>query len=136
MLIHKVNKQFMSRSDKPNENWINDDNYFVVPDNSDLYHKILEFADDFELVLNEKNELVDVKRTEKTRIQQIDEELEKIDKETGMTRILEDIIDLTKIYLLLPQTTKDLIDRKKALREELKTLTGGDLSAKNNTNEQ
>lgn len=61
MLVNKITKSFMSRSDKPNENWLNDDNYFVVEDNCELYHKIIEYSNNggFDLIIND-GELIDI----------------------------------------------------------------------------
>lgn len=61
MLVHKINKSFMSRSDKSNENWLNDDDYFVIEDNSELYHKIIKYSGNggFNLIIND-DELIDI----------------------------------------------------------------------------
>ena len=62
MLLNKHDKSFISRSDKPNENWLNDENYFVVPDGSETYNKILNYADKggFNMVISEDNQLIDI----------------------------------------------------------------------------
>lgn len=128
MIVNKNNKAFQIRSDASNFNWLKSKDWYVINDNSELAKKIQQLYPRFDFVLNKKGELVDVKETPKTeeetnqeRVVEIDKELTEIDSK-GLTRVIEDIIDLTKIYLLLPQTTKDLIDRKKALREERKKL--------------
>ena len=124
MLINKITKGFQTRSDKPNSNWLNDKDYVVVPDDSPLADKIMQLFPRFDLVLDENDNVVDVVEVAKTdeelnqeKIAEIDKELVEIDNK-GLTRVIEDIIDLTKIHLLLPQKTKDLINRKKELREE------------------
>lgn len=128
MIVNKNNKAFQIRSDASNFNWLKSKDWYVINDNSELAKKIQQLYPRFDFVLNTKGELVDVEETPKTeeetnqeRVVEIDKELSEIDSK-GLTRFIEDIIDLTKLYLLLPQTTKDLIDRKKALREERKKL--------------
>ena len=128
MIVNKNNKGFQTRSDKPNSNWLNDDNYIVIPDGSELANKIMQLFPRFDFVLDENNNVVDVVELSKTeaelnqeKVAEIDKELAEIDSK-GLTRVIEDIIDLTKIYLLLPQTTKDLINRKKELRTEREKL--------------
>ena len=123
MIINKLNKAFQTRSDMPNHNWLGKE-WHVVPDGSELANKIMKLFPRFDLVLDENDNIVDVVEAPKTeeevnqeRVAEIDKELAEIDNK-GLTRVIEDIIDLTKISLLLPQTTKDLIARKKELREE------------------
>lgn len=60
MILHKTNKTFMSRSDKPNENWLNSNDYYVIEDESELYYKILESDGNFEYILDENNNLVNI----------------------------------------------------------------------------
>ena len=72
-------------------------------------------------VIEEELQEISDEQLKQVRIQEIDDELTAIDNK-GLTRVIEDIIDLTKLYLLLPQTTKDLIDRKKELRAEREKL--------------
>lgn len=59
MIIHKLNKNYMTRNDKPNSNWLNDENYYVVEDNSELYNKILSTNYEYEFVVD-NNKLVDI----------------------------------------------------------------------------
>lgn len=42
MIINKNSKSYLTRSDKTNENWLGDDNYFVVDDSSPLAQKIID----------------------------------------------------------------------------------------------
>ena len=76
-------------------------------------------------MLNEDGELKDVqdipyteKELKQQEIDKIETELKEIDKTTGLNRILEDIITHTGIYLLMYDSTKEIIERKKALREK------------------
>ena len=62
----------------------------------------------------------------------IKEELNELDN--TINRATEDLYVLTETTPY--ETIQKVINRKIELREELQTLTGGDLSAKNNTNEQ
>lgn len=128
MIINKTTKAFQSRSDKPNSNWLNDDNYIVVPDNSSLTDKVMQYFPRYDLVLDDKGDLIDVVEIPKTgkeinqeKVAEIDKELESIDNQ-GLNRFLEDIIEKTGIYLLMPEKTKELITTKKELRAEREQL--------------
>ena len=134
MIINKINKNFMSRSDKPNENWLHDDNYFVIPDDSDLYNKALIYSPNIEFVIDEDGNLLDIIGTPKSRIEEIDEELASIDSQ-GVTRHLENQIEASGTYDTIYKSTRELIDRKNELRKERKTLIGGNANAENNVNE-
>lgn len=59
MIINKTTKGFQTRSDKPNENWLNDDNYFVVQDGTELAQKITANYPNIEFII-ENDMLVDV----------------------------------------------------------------------------
>lgn len=61
MIINKETHGFITRSDKPNENWLNDSNYYVVNDYTPLYEKILNANYDYEFVIDENNNLIDIK---------------------------------------------------------------------------
>lgn len=125
MLINKKNKYVQKRSDVPNGNWLDDD-WYVVNDNSDIARKIIKLYPRFKFVFDEFDEIIDVEEIPKTleeinkeKVEEIDVELQSIDNQ-GLNRFLEDIIEYTGIYVLLPSKTKDLIQKKKALREERK----------------
>ncbi len=64
MLIDKITKSIVERSEKPNENWIGDTHY-LVDSNSDLAKKIKENYPHFDFVLNDSGDLIDVELTEK-----------------------------------------------------------------------
>ena len=59
MIINKTTKCFLTRSDKPNENWTNNDDYIVVADDSEIAKVIMEKYPNIELVI-ENDELKDV----------------------------------------------------------------------------
>ena len=129
MIVNKINKGFQTRSDMPNTNWENDEEWYVVPDNSEWANKIMQLFPRYDLVLDEKEQIVDVietpyteKEIKQQEIEQVDIELEEIDKSTGLTRILEDIITHTGIYMLMYDSTKQIIERKKTLREKRSKL--------------
>lgn len=42
MIINKTNYSYQTRSDKPNENWLDDDNYLVLDDNTELAQKVID----------------------------------------------------------------------------------------------
>ena len=124
MIVNKNTKGFQTRSDKPNENWLNKD-WVVVPDNSELANKIMRLFPRFDLVLDENGEVADVVETPKTEeeikeaeVLEIKEELEELDK--IINRATEDLYALTnaKPY----QTIQETINRKNELRQELKNL--------------
>lgn len=128
MIINKINKGFQSRSDKPNSNWLNDDNYIVVPDNSSLANKVMQYFPRYDFVFDDKGDLIDVVEMPKTnaeltqeKIDEIDTELKQIDNE-GVTRHLENQIEASNTYDVLYESTKQLIDRKNELRAEREQL--------------
>ena len=121
MIVNKLNKCYQTRSDMPNTNWM-DNNWYLVEDNSPLAIRVQQLFPNFDFVLNENGDLIDIIELAKTeeelkqeQIQQIDEELLNIDNQ-GVTRHLENIIEATNSYNTLYETTKTLIDRKKELR--------------------
>ena len=128
MIVNKMDKTFQTRSDLPNSNWMGKD-WYIVKDGSELARKISKLYPRYDLVLDEEGTLVDVKEIPYTanelnqkEIDKIDKELEQIDKSTGLTRILEDIITHTGIYLLMYDSTKEIIEKKKTLREKRNKL--------------
>lgn len=128
MIVNINDKSFQTRSDMPNSNWL-DNNWVALPDNSETAKKIMRLFPKFDLILDEEGNLIDVEETPKTEqeikqeeIKSIDEELKEIDNSTGLTRIMEDIITHTGIYLLMYDSTKEIIEKKKALREKRNKL--------------
>jgi uncharacterized protein YdcH (DUF465 family) len=69
----------------------------------------------------------------KTQLQLIDEELALIDSQ-GVTRHLENQIEASGTYDTIYESTRKLIDRKNELREERKSLLGGNTNAEDNSN--
>ena len=138
MIVNKTNKGYQTRSDVSNFNWLKSDDWYVVQDNSQLANKIMQLYPRYEFVLDEEDNLIDVEPIPKTqeelgkeRMQEIKVELNSLD--IIINRATEDLYNLTNTAPY--ETTQNVINRKKELREELKTLTGGDLGAKNNANE-
>jgi len=64
MIIDKNTKTFQSRSDKPNENWTDETNVFVVEDGTELAHNIVANYPYFDFVLN-GGDLIDIAPTER-----------------------------------------------------------------------
>jgi predicted nuclease with TOPRIM domain len=123
MIIHKINKGFQIRSDKPDTNWLGED-WYLVSDGSDLALKIERLHPQFDFVLNENGELIDVIEIVKTeteitqeQINEIDNELAAIDSQ-GITRHLENTIEACNAYDSLYETTKELINKKQELRAQ------------------
>ena len=65
MIIKKGTTYPITRSDEVNDNWLNDDSYLVVDDNSVVGRKILDNAPYFEFVLDSNENLIDITPTER-----------------------------------------------------------------------
>ena len=124
MLVNKYTKDFQTRSDLPNYNWL-DDNYYVVDDNSELAQKIQKLYPRFDFVLDDNGNLIDVVEVPKTqeeinkeRTEEIKNELSELDN--TINRATEDLYTLTNTPPY--QKTADVIARKEELRQELKEL--------------
>ena len=57
------NKHFVTRSDRPNDDWVGNADY-VIPDGSELAEKILRLYPNFEIVTDRGGDLIDVSETE------------------------------------------------------------------------
>ena len=125
MLVNKENKGFQTRNDKPNSNWLGDE-WYVIPDNSPLANKIIQYFPRYDFVLDGNDNLIDVVEIPKTeeeikqeRIEDIHEELNSLD--TTINRATEDLYVLTNTT---PYTTiQEVIAKKEELRKELQELT-------------
>lgn len=63
MIIDKKTKRFQTRSDKPNSFWLTDKNendFYIIDDNSELAKKIKENYPNINFILDEKEQLVNV----------------------------------------------------------------------------
>ena len=127
MIVNKVNKGFQTRSDMPNSNWLGED-WYLVPDNSELANKIERLYPRYDFVLDENDELVDVVEVPKTEQEITQEQIEEIDSELlsidgqGVTRHFENQVEASGTYEALYETTKTLIDRKQELRIQREEL--------------
>lgn len=124
MIINKISKDFQTRSDLPDTNWM-DDEWVVVPDESDLAEKVLKYFPRFDMVFDEDGEVVDIIEIPKTeeeknaeRVEEIKKELEELDK--TINRATEDLYELTEATPY--QSTQKVINRKIELRNELKKI--------------
>ena len=63
MIINKQDKTFQTQSHRPAENWLGDD-WFMVPDGTELAEKILANYPNFDLVLDGEGELIDITPTD------------------------------------------------------------------------
>lgn len=59
MIVNKETKKYQTRSDKPNSNWLDDENYLVVDDNSEISDKIKKYYPYLNLII-ENNKIIDV----------------------------------------------------------------------------
>ena len=64
MIVFK-DKLYQTRSDKPNENWTDEENVFVVEDGTELAHKIEANPTYFNFVLDVEGNLIDITPTER-----------------------------------------------------------------------
>ena len=126
MIVNKHDKSFQTRSDKPNSNWINDNNYIVVSDGSQLANKIMQYFPRYDFVLDENDNVVDVVQVPKTeeevnreKIEEIKKQLSKLDSTVDRQwedyYIRENITPVDRIAVV--------ITKKEELRKELQELT-------------
>lgn len=125
MIVNKFDKRIATRSDMPNSNWAGDD-WHLVPDNSTLANKIMQYFPRYDFVLDEEDNLIDVIEIPKTeeevnqeRIEEIKNELNSLD--TTINRATEDLYILTDLRAY--DTVEQVILRKEELRKELQELT-------------
>lgn len=129
MLVNKLSKGFQTRSDKPNSNWLNDDNYIVVPDGSPLANKIIKLFPRYDFVLDENDNLIDVVEIPKTQ-----EEINQERENEILTELkkLDDTVDRQweDYYIKWEITPVDriavVITKKEELRKELQNLNKGE----------
>lgn len=125
MLVSKIDKNYITRSDMPNENWTGED-YYVLDDNSELARKIIEYYPRYELTTS-GDRITDVAYIEKTqeeldaeRINEILKELKELDKTVDRQwedyYIRENVTPVNRIAVA--------ISEKEDLREELRELGG------------
>lgn len=94
MLVHKHDKSLLSRSNNPDDNYLNDDNYYVVPDGSELADRIISAYPHFDFAV-EGSELVGIVELEKpplpspepTEIELLQEYVVDVDYRVAMTEL-------------------------------------------------
>lgn len=59
MIVYKINKGFEQQSDKPNENWTDED-CFVVEDGTELANKIIKAYPFYNFITDNKGNLIDI----------------------------------------------------------------------------
>lgn len=124
MIVNKIDKSYQRRDDLPNTNWLGND-WYLVPDNTELADKIQKLYPKYNFVLDENDNLIDVIEIPKTeeeikqeRINEIHQELTVLD--TTINRATEDLYVLTQTT---PYTTiQEVITKKEELRKELQEL--------------
>ena len=86
MIINRITKSYVERSDKPNENWATDKSaYYLVDSNSEFAEKIRKNAPFFDSVLDEKGELIDITPTERPPEPEPEPTLEEVVAEQAKT---------------------------------------------------
>lgn len=125
MIVNKLDKSFQTRDDMPNTNWLGDE-WYLVPNGSELANKIMQLFPRFDFVLDENDNLIDVVEIPKTeeeikqeRIEEIKTELNDLD--ATINRATEDLYVLTETTPY--KSIQEVIDRKEELRKELQNLT-------------
>ena len=103
MIINKTTKRFQTRSDKPNENWTNEDVY-VVDDNSELAQKIQSNYPFFELVV-ENGELIDIELWTDQQIQDYKAQQEANREPTEMEKLEAENAELW--FSIMENDTRD-----------------------------
>lgn len=123
MIVNKEDKSFQTRSDCPNHNWeLDDDRFFTVEDNSEIFKKIMKYAPHLEFVLSDdKKTIVDV-------VEKINEEkMNEIEIDNCMKELehYDSIIPRWGEYLFEKlkiepyETIKDIINKKEHIRERM-----------------
>lgn len=77
MIINKLTHGFITRSDELNSNWTGSDDYYVVDDNSSLAKKILEYAPNYELIIENEtivgvSKKVDLEQLRAQKLQELE----------------------------------------------------------------
>lgn len=81
MIIYKNSKGFEQRSDKPNENWTDNEDVYVVNDNSELAQKIIDAYPYYNFITDESGNLIDIEVLEKPTVKPeltLEEEVEEL----------------------------------------------------------
>lgn len=81
MIVYKDNKGFEQRSDKPNENWADNENVYVVKDGTELAKKIKEAYPYYNFITDESGNLIDIEVLEKPTVKPeltLDEQVEEL----------------------------------------------------------
>lgn len=60
MVFNKKTHEFQTRNDAPNSNFMNDNSFIVINDNSEIANKIIKFSPYFKIIENENGEIIDV----------------------------------------------------------------------------
>lgn len=71
MIIFKEDKSFITRSDKPNENWTNNPDVYVVEDNSELANKIIQAYPHYNFITDGNDNLIDIEVLEMPTLVQV-----------------------------------------------------------------
>lgn len=60
MIFNKKTYEFQTRSDAPNSNFINDDNFIIINDDSEIAKKIQKFYPFMKVIENQNGEIIDI----------------------------------------------------------------------------
>ena len=89
MILYK-DKQFITNSDHPNDDWIGNADW-VIPDGSELAEKIIRLYPNFEFVFDDNGQPVDVTETEP---EPKPPEITTEQRMTAMENAMEEIINM------------------------------------------
>lgn len=125
MIVNKTTKDYMINSMFPYFNWLEDGNWYIVKDGTELAEKVMILYPRFNFVLDENEELIDIVEVVKTQEEieeerkiEIKSELEILDR--TINRATEDLYTLTNTMPY--EKVAEVIQQKEILRQELKTL--------------
>ena len=65
MIIYEADKTYVTRDDKPNENWTGEEGVLIVEDGSELSIKIITNCPYYDFVLDAERNLIDITPTER-----------------------------------------------------------------------
>jgi len=111
MIIHKTTKSVETLSSKPNENFGNYENVFVVDDTSDLGQRILENSPYFDFVLDSIGNLIDIVPIVKpleTPLPPSEIEMLRLEQTQQNEDLISQITDLQKQLNILPPITNPI----------------------------
>ncbi|SDI16379.1 protein of unknown function [Alteribacillus persepolensis] len=132
MIVRKNPISFITMNGKPNENWTNETDVFIVDDNSELAQKIKRNYPFFELVV-ENGEVIDVELTEKSIEPAKEEKIKELSSQCQQTIINGFIASNGNGYRLTTEDQLNMQGQKDELKDD-ETITEVDWMTINDEN--